>query len=827
MYDAPLLDLAGILGLLDDPDITEVVIASGQPVTVRKQGGYKAADPATLSVDDILDIATGTPFAPLLSRADGDSATVQLFGRAFRAEVNRFGERVMIRLLRGPRTMAMPVVTARAPARDEPRREPPKAESMKLAVSKTDPTKFGVSKAEPAKFDVSKVAGPKFDQPKGDPLPRAPVDAKPALKLDLEPDRGPPGLDVALDLEPPPPPEPKPIDDKPPIIRFRATPPAGVPIQRPPGAPDPRFEPPSAEIRAQSQPPPGAESQPPGPQFRRADSQPGARAESQPGVPADGQPVPHADPQPGHANPQFRRADSQPIARADSQPVPHVDPPQGHAGPQVRRADSQPIARADSQPVPHADPQQGHAGPQVRRADSQPIARADSQPVPHADPQQGHAGPQFRRADSQPIARADSQPIARADSQPAVRAPSQPLSLFDAQPPTDARHARITLPPAMPRKTTIMPPIGGAPLPPLKPPAEVPVFPEFVALVDEARRRKATDLHVVVGQPAMLRVGDGVVPSGAVLSADDVDALLLPLLSTTQRGQLDQRGYVDAAIDLGAIARLRMNLSRTRAGLKGSFRVVMTTPPTLEQLGLPPELARVTTYHQGLVLIAGPNGHGKTTTLGALVDLINRSKAHHILTVEDPVEILHRRKKAVISQREVGTHTKSFASALKASLREDPDVIVIGELRDRESVEIALTAAETGHLVMATTSTPSAAKTIDRLIDNFPPADQPQVRASLAAALRFVVAQRLLPGVDGGLVAAVELVTGVLPLANMIRDDKLFQLGSLLQRGRAFGMIRLDDSLAELARAGKITEQVALRFADNKRDLEQKLKGRA
>jgi twitching motility protein PilT len=321
----------------------------------------------------------------------------------------------------------------------------------------------------------------------------------------------------------------------------------------------------------------------------------------------------------------------------------------------------------------------------------------------------------------------------------------------------------------------------------------------------------------MVGEPPMVRTSDGLVPCGDPLDADTVDALLLPLLSHAQKTQLDQRGYVDAAIDLGATARLRMNLSRTRSGLKGAFRIVMTTPPTLEQLGLPAELAKVTTYHQGLALIAGPNGHGKTTTMAALVDLVNRSKAHHILTVEDPVEILHPRKRAVISQREVGTHTRSFATALKASLREDPDVIVIGELRDRETVEIALTAAETGHLVLATTSTPSAAKTLDRLIDMFPPADQPQVRSSLASALRFVVAQRLLPGADGqSLVAAVELVTGVLPLAAMIRDDKLFQLGSLLQRGRAFGMIRLEDSLAELVRAGRITEQVAARYSGQK-----------
>jgi twitching motility protein PilT len=417
-------------------------------------------------------------------------------------------------------------------------------------------------------------------------------------------------------------------------------------------------------------------------------------------------------------------------------------------------------------------------------------------------------------------------------SEPRSGSTPDPSALLDPAPPggtstrpTSRPRPSTLLPPPPPRRTTIAPPIGN-PLPPIR--DRMPgAMPEFVALVEATRKRRGTDLHVTVGQPAMVRTSEGLVPCGDALAADDVDALLLPLLTPAQKAQLDQRGYVDAAIDLGEVARLRMNLSRTRAGLKGAFRIVMTTPPALEQLGLPVELARVTTYHQGLALIAGPNGHGKTTTMAALVDLINRTKAHHILTVEDPVEIIHPRKRAVISQREVGTHTRSFATALKASLREDPDVIVIGELRDRETVEIALTAAETGHLVMATTSTPSAAKTLDRIIDMFPPADQPQVRSSLAAALRFVLAQRLLPGADGeSLVAAVELVTGVLPLATLIRDDKLYQLGSLLQRGRAFGMIRLDDSLAELVRAGRITEQVAMRYADSRKDLEIALHGK-
>lgn len=344
--------------------------------------------------------------------------------------------------------------------------------------------------------------------------------------------------------------------------------------------------------------------------------------------------------------------------------------------------------------------------------------------------------------------------------------------------------------------------------------------PGFVALVRAARDQRATDLHVAAERPAMARILGTLIPQGATMSAAAVERMLAPLLDDGQRRELEERGYVDSALDVTGAGRLRANIARVRGGWKGSFRLIAMAPPTLDQLGLPKELARITTYHQGLVVIAGPNGHGKTTTLAALVDLINSSKAHHILTIEDPVEIIHPRKKSVVSQREVGSHTKSFAAALKASLREDPDVIVIGELRDRETVEIALTAAETGHLVMATMSTPSAAKTLDRLIDMFPADEQQQVRSSLAAALKFVLAQRLLATADGqGVVAAVELLTGVLPLAALIRDNKLFQVASLQQRGRAFGMIRMDDSLAELVRTGRVPEEVAMRASENKREL--------
>lgn len=352
----------------------------------------------------------------------------------------------------------------------------------------------------------------------------------------------------------------------------------------------------------------------------------------------------------------------------------------------------------------------------------------------------------------------------------------------------------------------------------------------FAAYVAAARAAKASDLHLAGNRVAAMRTNNDLVPidpNAPPLSAADAEALLLPLLSESERERLQTAGYVDLAVDAPGGGRLRANISRHQLGLKGTFRLAFDRPRTIEELGLPKDVAKVVSHHQGFVVIAGPSGHGKTTTLAALVDLVNSTRPHHILTVEDPIEIEHPRKMALVSQREAGRHTKSFATALKASLREDPDVIVIGELRDRETVEIALTAAETGHLVIATMSTPSAAKTLDRLIDMFPPEEHSQVRASIAGALRAIVAQRLVPAIGGGVVPAIELVTGVLPLAVLIRDDKLFQLPNLMQRGRSFGMIRFDESLAELVKTGKITEEVAMQFAETKSTLAQSIKGPA
>jgi twitching motility protein PilT len=341
-----------------------------------------------------------------------------------------------------------------------------------------------------------------------------------------------------------------------------------------------------------------------------------------------------------------------------------------------------------------------------------------------------------------------------------------------------------------------------------------------------ARQEAASDLHLVAGRPVLLRVAGELNPRGPVLDAASVEALVAPVVPEHMRAALAEHGSSDFAIER-ATGRFRVNVSRQRTGLKACFRCIPAGVPTLASLGVPAEIERATHHHQGLVLVTGPTGHGKTSTMSAIVDIINTETTHHIITVEDPVEFVHRRKKAMISQREVGSHTRSFQSALKASLREDPDVIVVGELRDTETVRMALAASETGHLVLGTMNTPSAAKTIDRLIDLFPPADQQQVRMTLAGGLHLIVSQRLLPRADGsGMVAAVELLPGSVALWSLIRDAKTFQIPSLQQRGKGFGIIRLDESLAELVRSGTVTKAAALTIAEHPEELDAVLSGK-
>ena len=346
-------------------------------------------------------------------------------------------------------------------------------------------------------------------------------------------------------------------------------------------------------------------------------------------------------------------------------------------------------------------------------------------------------------------------------------------------------------------------------------------------LLMRARDLGASDVHVVSARPLLVRVAGDLLPTGEVIPESDADAMVSAIVPERLRAMLADQGSCDFALDRGALGRYRVNVSRQRSGLKACLRYIRPEVPTLASLGLPPEIEKATHHHQGLVIVTGPTGHGKTCTLAAIVDILNRETTHHIITVEDPVEYVHPRRKAVISQREIGSSTRSFANALKASLREDPDVIVVGELRDTETVRMALSASETGHLVLGTMNTPSAAKTIDRLVDLFPPSDQSQVRMTLAGGLHLVVSQRLVPRADGsGVAAAVELLPGSIALWSMIRDSKTYQIPSLQQRGKGYGILRLDESLFELVRAGVVTRDAALAVAEYPEELEAVLSGK-
>lgn len=342
----------------------------------------------------------------------------------------------------------------------------------------------------------------------------------------------------------------------------------------------------------------------------------------------------------------------------------------------------------------------------------------------------------------------------------------------------------------------------------------------WIDLLRSARDRRASDLLIVASRKPLLRTSGVLVPSGDVLDPSVVEDMLLARVPDRLLATLDRDGACDFALEEPSLGRFRVNVARQRTGYFAALRLIPAEVPTIASLGLPDAIASAARHHQGLIVITGPTGHGKTTSLAALVDHINRERACHVLTIEDPVEHVHPRKKALVSQREVGTHTRSFHSALRASLREDPDVIAVGELRDTETVQMALSAGETGHLVIGTMNTPSASKTIDRLIDLFPPGEQQQVRVTLAASLRLIVSQRLVPRASGdGMVAAVELLPGLPALANLIRDNKTFQIPSLQQRGKGLGIMRLDDSLAELVRAGMVTLEAAAPFAESPDEL--------
>ena len=340
-----------------------------------------------------------------------------------------------------------------------------------------------------------------------------------------------------------------------------------------------------------------------------------------------------------------------------------------------------------------------------------------------------------------------------------------------------------------------------------------------------ARQMGASDIHISQGLPMQFRIHGVLQPAPIQLNDEDTRTLILNMMDESHREALqDERLDADFSVTAPDGTRCRANVFMQQNRLAATLRLLNDQIPTLAQLGLPPVLQKMADEPRGLILVTGPTGSGKSTTLAAMIEHINESRAEHILTIEDPIEYVYQGKKSLVHQREVGTDVKSFSAALRSALREDPDVILVGEMRDFETISAAITAAETGHLVMSTLHTIGAAQTIDRIIDVCPAGAQNQIRGQLASVLRGVITQQLLPLATGqGRCAATEILVGTDAVSNLIREDKCFQIPTLLQSGAALGMHSLNADLARLAAEGRITRDAALRCATDKRDLEQYL----
>jgi twitching motility protein PilT len=353
--------------------------------------------------------------------------------------------------------------------------------------------------------------------------------------------------------------------------------------------------------------------------------------------------------------------------------------------------------------------------------------------------------------------------------------------------------------------------------------------PRMHRILSQAVWAKASDIHVPSGARVMVRKHGRLTGLGdKVYTASEVEALIYEILTPDQRQRFSETNDLDFSYEVPKLARFRANVLRQHRGVDATFRVIPDAIPSPEALGLPASVAPLCKHHNGLVLITGPAGQGKSTTIATLIDLINSEKAHHIITVEDPIEFVHPIKRAVVNQREVGRHTRSFANALRAALREDPDVIVVGEMRDLETISLAITASETGHLVFGSLMTSGAAQTIDRILDSFPSGQQAQIRTMLSESLRGVVSQQLVPTIDGeGRVLACEVLLGTPAVANMIRERKTFQLPSIMQTGRTLGMLRMDDSLFEHFSSGRISADAAITYSQDPKAAEARIRPKA
>ena len=334
----------------------------------------------------------------------------------------------------------------------------------------------------------------------------------------------------------------------------------------------------------------------------------------------------------------------------------------------------------------------------------------------------------------------------------------------------------------------------------------------FSAAVDA----KASDIHIVTGEPIIIRyMGRLKKLKNAPLTLAQCQEVIFELLTGPQKEIFDQTFQLDFVYEIPGIGRFRGSAMQHQRGLSAVFRIIPPKITPLDALGLPEIINRILDNHQGIILVTGATGQGKSTTLAAMIDYINEKRQHHILTIEDPIEFIHPFKKGVVNQRQLGSDTFTYANALKGALRQDPDVIMIGELRDLETISMAITASETGHLVIGTLSTSSAHKTVERIIDSFPAKEQNQIRAMVSETLKGIITQRLVPAADGSkMILALEILIGTVPMANLIRDEKTYQIPSMMQTRKKDGMLLMDDSLMMLFKDGKITARDAMANAN-------------
>ncbi|RXJ72293.1 twitching motility protein PilT [Veronia nyctiphanis] len=338
---------------------------------------------------------------------------------------------------------------------------------------------------------------------------------------------------------------------------------------------------------------------------------------------------------------------------------------------------------------------------------------------------------------------------------------------------------------------------------------------DITELLDFSVKHNASDLHLSAGIPPMVRVdGDVRKLSLPPFSHNEVQKLIFDIMNDAQQREFEQNLEVDFSFEMASTGRFRVNAFHQSRGCAAVFRTIPSEVPTLESIGAPPAFERFVNLQNGLVLVTGPTGSGKSTTLAAMLDRINSEQHRHVLTIEDPIEFVHAQKKCLINQREVHRDTHSFGKALRSALREDPDVILVGELRDQETISLALTAAETGHLVFGTLHTSSAAKTVDRIIDVFPGSDKSMVRSMLSESLRAVISQKLIKRVGGGRVAAHEIMVATPAIRNLIREDKVAQMYSMIQTGASQGMQTMDQALRILLAQGSIDMEEMAKHQD-------------